>query len=856
MKRCSLIILFIELFFNIIIAQSLINPDKAKFIVVTTNDTVLTKGVYKIFYNNGWEVIDSSEEAVYYRIIKINSLGIPYDTVRDYYYSGDLLQWKGGLSSVKDYSYSNDLQYKGRLVSSNNNITVVPEGVCTWYNVYGGVTDQGFYINGAQRYKLEGNFNEGLVKAIIGDWGNYRVGFIDRNGVEIVPVKYDNVEVFSEGLALVKLNNKYGFVDKNGKEVIPIIYENALSFHDQLAAVRLNDKCGYIDKKGELIIGFNFQHGNYFYSGLASVMKNDKWGYINKSGVELTEFNYDSYYHEYEGFIQVKIGEKWGFIDSEGKEVIPVKYEDAGPFYDGLSIVELNGKYGCINKKGETVIPFNYDQIGHMVLPPLFGSYKWDRVIDYEGLSLVKIGYKYGYINRAGEIIVSINYDDAYSFSNGLAAVKLNDKWGFINTKGEISIPMKYDDAAPFNSGLACVKLNEKWGYIDNKGEVKIPFIYDSHGSFSESGIAEISFNYLDNTIIKTVYINTKGETIGVPKVKFPKGEMVAQFKILESAQEKKYFIMYYDKSMNAMGWCFNSDKETALDNAFSNCKSYGGRNNAELVINENRADLFGAVCVASNESNNYYVCAFSHYSTDDAEKRAKDAMLDEYNISNSIILSSWIPNENISSGYAFKKIVIKPKHIDNYPSSSNTFDKALTTATNVLNVITSQNGSVNSTLSATNMPSSSTGSRSTCICTLKHCLTTVECYCDGSSTPCGNSTIYGTLVNETRCCIGRGVAGQATYKAGTVVACGEYACNGTLAYDQTFIPAGPGPNTFVVFKGGTVICFIGEDFMYNGRDNGRVNSGVLAQGATINGNYYEAGSFFMYNESVICFPY
>ena len=55
---------------------------------------------------------------------------------------------------------------------------------------------------------------------------------------------------FSEGLAKVKLINKWGFVDKEGKEVIPLKYDNVSYLYEGLASVELNGKKGYIDKNG------------------------------------------------------------------------------------------------------------------------------------------------------------------------------------------------------------------------------------------------------------------------------------------------------------------------------------------------------------------------------------------------------------------------------------------------------------------------------------------------------------------------------------------------------------------------------------------------------------------------------
>ena len=68
--------------------------------------------------------------------------------------------------------------------------------------------------------------------------------------------KYDWKGEYYEGLAKVKLNDKYGFIDKTGKEVIPIKYDNAYSFSKiSLALVKLEGKWFYINPKGECVKG-------------------------------------------------------------------------------------------------------------------------------------------------------------------------------------------------------------------------------------------------------------------------------------------------------------------------------------------------------------------------------------------------------------------------------------------------------------------------------------------------------------------------------------------------------------------------------------------------------------------------
>ena len=62
---------------------------------------------------------------------------------------------------------------------------------------------------------------------------------------------YDWVGDFSEGLATVKLNDKYGYIDKTGREVIPCKYDDAWNFSEGFAKVALNGKYGYIDETGK-----------------------------------------------------------------------------------------------------------------------------------------------------------------------------------------------------------------------------------------------------------------------------------------------------------------------------------------------------------------------------------------------------------------------------------------------------------------------------------------------------------------------------------------------------------------------------------------------------------------------------
>ena len=70
----------------------------------------------------------------------------------------------------------------------------------------------------------------------------------------MIPLKYEEIDVFSYGLVKAKLNGKWGFIDRKGTETVPFKYDEASYFRDGLAIVRTGNKWGMIDITGKEII--------------------------------------------------------------------------------------------------------------------------------------------------------------------------------------------------------------------------------------------------------------------------------------------------------------------------------------------------------------------------------------------------------------------------------------------------------------------------------------------------------------------------------------------------------------------------------------------------------------------------
>jgi hypothetical protein len=80
-----------------------------------------------------------------------------------------------------------------------------------------------------------------------------KAGAVDENGVLKIPMMYDAMTEFSDGLSTVAINKKYGAIDKTGKTVIPLQYDGMSSFSEGWAIVYQNKKYGFINKAGKLM---------------------------------------------------------------------------------------------------------------------------------------------------------------------------------------------------------------------------------------------------------------------------------------------------------------------------------------------------------------------------------------------------------------------------------------------------------------------------------------------------------------------------------------------------------------------------------------------------------------------------
>ncbi len=393
----------------------------------------------------------------------------------------------GKLLTPIKYDYCHDFNDKFAIVRLNNNYGLIDRNgneICYYkYDSIGPFSfdlakvrlnsKYGFIdINGNEviplKYREAENFADcGLAKVLS---SNFKHLFIDKKGKEAFLNIYKTVGSFSEGLLPVILNGRFGYIDKNGLVKIPIKYDYAYDFCEGFAMVQLNGKFGFVNKSGNEIIQLKYDDAGQFNYGLAKVKKNNKWGFIDFVGDEIIPLKYDDVWGFDYGLAPVYLSGKYGFIDKKGNEVSQIIYTNIDGFCNGLVPVELNGKWGVINMNGEVIIQIEYGKIDI-------------SISQYETLIYAKIigsiFDKWIVFDRYGKRVTQKKYDEIKKFDLGLAIVRLGLKYGFIDLNGNEIIPLKYDNVNSFSDGLAKVKLNGKWGYIDKANNEIIPIIYD-----------------------------------------------------------------------------------------------------------------------------------------------------------------------------------------------------------------------------------------------------------------------------------------------------------------------------------------------------------------------------------------
>src|SRR2546425_3338231 len=92
---------------------------------------------------------------------------------------------------------------------------------------------------------------------IDGEEGTWHAGGIDKSGNVVIPLKFQDLSDFSEGLAIANSGRENFFIDRNGIRLrITDLPVDWWGFRDGLAIVGEKGKRVYVDKSGKAVSPF------------------------------------------------------------------------------------------------------------------------------------------------------------------------------------------------------------------------------------------------------------------------------------------------------------------------------------------------------------------------------------------------------------------------------------------------------------------------------------------------------------------------------------------------------------------------------------------------------------------------
>ncbi|HEY5561409.1 MAG TPA: WG repeat-containing protein [Clostridiaceae bacterium] len=258
-------------------------------------------------------------------------------------------------------------------------------------------------------YSFISSFKEGRAMFAGNDINNnYLYGYLDRDGKEVIPLKYQSANDFSSGKAVVKISeNLFALINLKGEILHTYKYALVGPSGDNLLIFResLDGKSGYMDESGKVILPPKYFTAAPFNAGRAVVnMSNDytnKYGLIDKNGNFIIKpiYNNINPIGEYRLALGKALDEKQPFIgsiysiaDTNGKILTDFIYSNVLEYKNGLASVSDNRSTFFIDKSGKAA----------SCLPIVPGN----GLLSLQGnLIQANIDSRLSYLNKSGKVV-------------------------------------------------------------------------------------------------------------------------------------------------------------------------------------------------------------------------------------------------------------------------------------------------------------------------------------------------------------------------------------------------------------------------------------------------------------------
>lgn len=468
-------------------------PNPSKPVFICKYDYNPEKSQYQI------KVLNDKSEQILYQYVVVEAIEldsgiseIPYEkSVLKYADKGKygLIDFQGNIVVKAKYDEINSFEYNEGLllVKKDGKYGIMNiNGAIVVNEKYDKIISDGYYQD-EQQYR-----NSGFIVAI-GSENNYKYGYIDRQGKQVLKEKFDQLdrlEIPSNDVYIVAFENGKAGLYKNNDNILKHEYEDiGYDKSNKFLILQQASKQGISDLDGN--IKYDIKYDNIYISGkyINAQIGNQIEIYDYKTHqkidlediVGLNQTTNDNY------VIAITSDEKFKVLDVSKNELKQDEYDYLEYIYDNYFITFKNKRFGIIDVDGNKIVDFKYDSIQKISNTRLLQAIDYNKniitiicndkiltsmknanVIIKENYIILQSDDNVEFIDFEGNII-----ENRDAFDADIYAKKENGKWGFVDKQGNQIIEPKYDFVTEFNNyGFAGIKADGKWGVVNSNGEI------------------------------------------------------------------------------------------------------------------------------------------------------------------------------------------------------------------------------------------------------------------------------------------------------------------------------------------------------------------------------------------------
>jgi WG containing repeat len=373
-------------------------------------------------------------------------------------------------------------------------------------------------------------------------------GFYDIDTRELViPLRFERVRKFSEGLAAVRDKGLWGYIDMTGAWAITPRFELADDFHNGLAAIEAGKFIGVIDRTGKIVIEPQFARVEPFTSDIVIATEGEVGprgvypgfetvggavgvdarrglyqigrGWITDASLRVNPFDPSRGLF----WARPKEGGLSGIMRLDGSWFLePSDITGGEPLRDGIAIV-----HGWEKAKPNNIfLTGAVDAKGRLVMP--LKDWRFQRFSDESPFIRVNQGAREGRIDGKGRLLGERLFDEIDGLNEGFA-VRTGDTWQFLSEQGELS-PLRedaYDRKVQGVDWRLRRVAKDKYRIIEPDGAPTTPETFDMVYGYGTAPFPVMIGKRFDDTgETRLGYVDAHGRLVG-PGLAF---QMISQF--------------------------------------------------------------------------------------------------------------------------------------------------------------------------------------------------------------------------------------------------------------------------------------------------------------------------------------